>query len=680
LTDGSGLQQFVSAYVVEAEEHLETATSQLLGVENALRTGGANLKGIREAFRALHTIKGLSAMVGVEPVVGIAHRMESVLRAHDRQATKLPLESLDVLFSGLKAMRAQIDAFGAGKAVPSASPELVRALDALDIEHSAELTELPPLDLQPALAAKLGVLEQEQLREGLNQGRRALRVDFTPTAEKSARGVTITQVREKTQQLAEIVKVFPISSPGAPGSGLAFTLILLTSATDAEIAEAASADPDSVHVLAEAPTPALAPAPASAPMPELDRADDDLELSATRAPQRGVVRVDVSRLDETVEGLSALIVTRFRLARAVKSLREKGVDTRELDEIVNDNGRQLKNLRSAILRVRMVPVAEVLDRIPLIVRSLRRTMDRKVRLELEPGGAELDKAVAERVFPALVHLIRNAVDHAIETPDERARRGKPEDGLVRVECSASSNRWLELRVIDDGRGIDAVAVAQKAQAPTPTSDDALLGLICRSGLSTRDVATTVSGRGMGMEIVQRILTEQLGGELSLHTELGRGTTFTLKVPLSISVIDAFSFMCAGQRFVTPVGTVDEIVEVDPNALVGGPQLSGGAGVKLVKHRGKVVPLLSLAEVFEMGGTTAEKTALIVRRGTDTVAFGIDRMLGQQEVVVRPLSDDLVKVPGVSGATDLGDGRPTLVLDLFALGARLSATPARLESP
>lgn len=679
MTDGSGLKQFVSAYAVEAEEHLETATTQLLGVENALRSGGANLKGVREAFRALHTIKGLSAMVGVEQVVAIAHRMESVLRAHDRQAAKLPLEAVDVLFAGLKAMRGQIDAFAGGKPVPSASPELLRSLDALDIEQAVQLTELPPLNLDATLAAKLGVMEQEQLREGLNQGRRALRVDFTPTAEKSARGITITQVREATQKVAEIVKVFPISNPGKSGSGLAFTLVLLTSATDEEIAAAASADPDSIQLLAQAPQPLTAPA--DAPLVETPGAEEDLELSAPRAPQRGVVRVDVGRLDDTVEGLSALIVTRFRLARAVKSLREKGVDTRELEEIVNDNGRQLKNLRSAILRVRMVPVAEVLDRIPLIVRSLRRTIDRKIRLELEPGGAELDKAVAERVFPALVHLIRNAVDHAIETPDERARRGKPEDGLVRIECSASSNRWLELRVIDDGRGIDAEAVARKARVPVPASGEALLALICRSGLSTRDVATTVSGRGMGMEIVQRILTEQLGGELSLHTELGKGTIFTLKVPLSISVIDAFSFLCAGQRFVTPVGTIEEIVEVEQATLVGGPQVSSGAGVKLVRHRGKVVPLLSLAEVFEMSEAATEKTALIVRRGADAVAFGIDKMLGQQEVVVRPLSDELVRVPGVAGATDLGDGRPTLVLDLFALGTRLSAGNASLmESP
>jgi len=324
-------------------------------------------------------------------------------------------------------------------------------------------------------------------------------------------------------------------------------------------------------------------------------------------------------------------------------------------------------------------VAELLERAPLIVRNLRRTMNRLVRLELDPGGAELDKAVTERLFPALVHLLRNAVDHAIETPDERVRRGKPEEGLIRIECTSASNRWLEMRISDDGRGIDPEAVARRAGVPVPSNTAGLLALICRSGLSTREVATTVSGRGMGMEIVQRIVTEQLGGELTLHSELGRGTTFALRVPLSISVIDAFSFVCAGQRFVTPVGTVEEIVEVDRRALVDAPNASGAAPIKLVRHRGRVVPLLSLARLFSLDTGGTENTALIVRRGEDAVAFAVERMLGQQEVVVRPFHDALVRVPGVSGATDLGDGQPTLVLDLFSLGARGSGVEQAVQA-
>lgn len=669
MAETSDLQEFVAAYVVEAEEHLETASTQLLAVENALRAGSANLKGVREAFRAIHTVKGLSAMVGVEPVVTIAHRMESILRGHDRRAAKLPLDSIDVLLSGLRSMRELVNTFGEGKLVPLPHPELLRALDALDAGHGVEASELPSLELDEQLSKKLGPLELEQLRAGLSDGQRVVRIDFTPSVEKSALGITINQVRERTQRLGEIVKVFPVANPapGASAGGLAFVIVLLTTAANSAVAEAASVDESSLRVLAQ---------PTASPPPVL--VDDGLDaddapavpaLDEARSRQRGVVRVDVSRLDETVEGLSALIVTRFKLARAVKALREKGIDTRALEEIVTDNARQLRTLRSAILRVRMVPVAELLERTPLIVRNLRRTMNRLVRLELEPGGAELDKAVAERLFPALVHLLRNAVDHAIETPDERIRRGKPEEGLICIECSSTSNRWLEMRISDDGRGIDPQAVARRANAAVPSNAAGLLALICRSGLSTRDIATTVSGRGMGMEIVQRIVTEQLGGELTLSSEVGRGTTFTLRVPLSISVIDAFSFLCAGQRFVTPVGTVEEIVEVDRRAVIDAPSPGGTAPLRLVRHRGRVVPLLSLARLFALDADSSENTALIVRRGDEAVAFAVDRMLGQQEVVVRPLNDVLVRVPGVSGATDLGDGQPTLVLDLFSLSTR-----------
>jgi two-component system chemotaxis sensor kinase CheA len=682
VAEANGLQEFVSAYVLEAEEHLETASTQLLAIEQALRTGGANLRALREAFRALHTIKGLSAMVGVEPVVMIAHRMEALLRASDRRGAKLPVESIDVLLNGVRAIQSRVRAFGAGKPVPQPDPELVRALDALDTEHGSELNEPPALELEPALAAKLGALELEQLRSGLADGQRALRVDFKPSLEKSARGVTINQVREQVQRIGDVVKVFPTSQPPAPGEagGLSFVIVLLTHASDKVVADAASVEESSVQVLA-AMTPRALPVPSTEGDLALGLDDEDpLDAMAQdlHVPQRGVVRVDVSRLDDTVEGLSALLVTRFRLARSVRALRDKGADTRELEAIVNDNARQLRSLRATILRVRMVPVSELLDRIPLIVRSLRRTMNRQVRLELDAGGAEVDKAVAERLFPALVHLIRNAVDHAIETPDERARRGKPEEGLIRIECSSRSNRWLEMSISDDGRGIDPQAVASRAGAPLPATEAGLLELICRSGLSTRDVATTTSGRGMGMEIVKRIVNEQLGGELTLHSELGKGTSFKLMVPLSISVVDAFSFVCGGQRFVTPVVTVDEIIEISPEDVVESVALPGQRPIRLVRRRGRAVPLLSLANLFSIAPGTEAK-ALVVRRGDETLAFAIERMLGQQEVVVRPLNDRLIKVPGVSGATDLGDGQPTLVLDLLSLGASVSGRRMELNA-
>jgi two-component system chemotaxis sensor kinase CheA len=666
------LAEFVSAYVLEAEEHLSTANTHLLATEIAIRAGEANLRGVREVFRALHTVKGLSAMVGVEPVVVLSHRMEALLRTADRSHARLPPGAVDVLLRGVQAIEQRVRAFRDGRSVEPAPVGLLREIDMFDAEAPVGLAggELA-LDLPPELSSKLGAAELEQLQVGLAAGKKALCVSFEPSTEKAERGVTIKVVREALEGLGDIVKVVPVSLQGsASGAGLASAIILLTTHEQERIGAAIDG-----QLLV---TSVAAPAPPSeqASLPELELAENEQDFEAQ---QQGFVRVNVARLDESVERLSALIVNRFRMNRAIAKLTSEGVDTRELLQIQNESGRQLRDLRGAIFRVRMVPTADLLERIPLLVRGLRRAVDRLVNVQIDAGSTEVDKAVAERLFPALVHLVRNAVDHAIESPDERVRRGKPPEGLLKISCAARSDTWLELLVADDGRGIDREAIARKARRDLPTSDAGLLELLCAPGLSTREIATTTSGRGMGMEIVKRTV-EQLGGELSLHTELGVGSTFVLRVPLSLSIVDGFSFECGQQRFVVPVSSVDEIIEVEESALVHSPSSSrGGLPVAMLERRGQVLPLLSLAGVLGLGAGRSDKKALIVRRGAEAIAFAVERMLGQQEVVVRPLEDDLVRVRGVAGATDLGDGRPTLVLDLAGLGAALNRRELELQS-
>jgi two-component system chemotaxis sensor kinase CheA len=672
------LREFIVAYLVEAEEHLAQANSQLLALDDSLRRGENNPRAVRETFRALHTIKGLSAMVGVEPVVAIAHRMESFLRQFDRSGASFPLEAIDTLLAGVRAIERQIAGLGTGAAPAAAPAELLTALDSLTLA-AAPLSRVvvPEIDLEPALLAKLVPFEIEQIVTGVNAGQRAVRAEFYPSAARSAEGLSINSVRERVGKLAEVVRVLPRAVPAtseAPG-GLSFVLLLLTRDTDEHLAEAVGVEASTLRTLCSSPPP-LAATPA--PLEEEPAFFDDTAFDAQA--RKGVVRVAVGRLDDALEGLSSLIVTRFRLARAIAELGERGANTRELQQIMLDNKRQLRDLRAAIVRIRMVPVSELLDRIPLLVRGLQRAVNRAVRLELEGGSAELDKAVSERLFPVIVHLVRNAVDHAIETPDERLRRGKPQEGLLRISCSARSNTRLEVIVTDDGRGIDRVAVARKAGVAVPEDDAGLLDLLCMPGLSTREIVTTTSGRGIGMEIVKRVVVDELGGELELSTALGKGSTFTLRVPLTISIVDAFSFECAQQRFVVPVAMVDEIVEVNPAEVVHTPSNDDGSPeVDVILRRGQAVPMLKLARVFRMAGAeVATPKAIVVRRAGSPVAFGVDRMLGQQEIVIRPVDDLLVRVPGVSGATDLGDGKPTLVLDLVALSVSLSASERELR--
>ena len=658
------LAEFLHGFVIEADEHLGRASKNLLEVEADLKRGSPSPRAVRDLYRSLHTIKGLSAMMAIEPIVQIAHGLETALRAADQAGGRLPVASLDLMMRGLQQIEARVAALGAGKVVAPVAPDLLDALEQLPAAGPAgqPAASTAPAALPPEIAERLTDSERVQLAAA---GQRAVRVDFTPSGERSAAGTNITLVRERLSALGEIVKVVPLSRPRsatAPG-GLVFAVLLVTDAPAAALAAAASASERDVLRLVEGPTAGPAAAPVIA-------AAEDIELDEGAA-RKGVVRVDVARLDQALEKLSELVVTRFRLQRALEQLHEAGSDVRPLNQIAQELARQLRDLRGSIMGARLVPVAELLERLPLLVRGLERTTGKAVDLELDTGRAELDKAVAERVFPAIIHLVRNTVDHALEPADERLRRGKPARGQLRVHCREQANNLLELIIEDDGRGVDAAALAQRAGVQPPATSEGLLALMCQPGLSTRREASTTSGRGMGMNIVRRTV-EELGGQLALQTTPGAGTTFTVAIPLSITIVDAFSFRCGEQPFVVPVSAVEEIVEVDPGQVTRAPSGKGRAPLRMLDRRGSAIPLMSLERVFhlEPAGTELRK-AIVVRRDGQRYGFEVDQMLGHQEVVVRPLEDPLVRQPGIVGSTDLGDGRPTLVLDLVSLCGKLS---------
>jgi two-component system chemotaxis sensor kinase CheA len=680
VTDGTfDSTHFIAGFIAEAEEHLASTNTNLLSVEQAAAKGQSTPRQVRDLFRSLHTIKGLAGMVGVEPIVDIAHAMEAVLREADRAAGRLPPGAVELLLNGTRAIEQRVAALGKRHAVAPTPANLVAALNALRQAGGEHPHAAVQISLPEDLAGKLSPAERAQLVQGLQEGRRAMTLRFLPAQERANAGVTITSVRERVAAVAEIVKVVPQAVPAtddAPG-GLAFLLILLTANDDATVAEAGA-------TTAGALVPIVLATPAAV-LDAIDFTDDDEEdqndLHDVDPRRRGIVRVEVARLDDALEKLSSLVVTQFRLIRTVAALKETGVDVRELAQVIAENRRQLRDLRASIMRARMVSVSELLERVPLIMRGLSRATGKDARLDITTGKTELDKAVAERIFPAVVHLVRNAVDHALETPAARQAAGKAPVGLVSVACFERSDSQLELTITDDGRGIDAAAVARRAGTPVPATDDALLDLLTRPGLSTKTEITTTSGRGVGMDVVKRIVDE-LHGSLSMRTTPGQGTTFSLLIPLSITIVDAFSFLCGGETFVVPVAMVEEIQEIDLGQAIRGPdrRKSSRGGIErrrvtratdMIQRRGQAVPVLRLDEILGLESPVdPRRKAIVVRRNGEPFAFAVDRMLGQQEVVVRPLDDQLVRVAGVSGTTDLGDGRPTLVLDLVALGGKL----------
>lgn len=644
------LSEFVSGFLAEADDHLRSIHSNLMLVDKAVQLRSPNPRAVRELFRSLHTMKGLAAMVGVEPIVEIAHSMERVLRDADQSGGWLPGQAFEPLLSGTKAITQRVNALASGKLVADPPADLLAALDAIDT-HAVEGPANPPtLLLDASVLSKLNGSDKEQLANP-GAGSRSFQLSFTPSPERAARGLTITAVRERLTSIAEIVKVLPA---GGGAAAIRFLFLVVSAASEQELAAVTECSLEEVVPIAQ-------------PKKAVVLADEPAEVEGSLSGAAGMLRVDVRRVDAAMDALGELLVTRFRLSRAVAELKDKGVDVRGLQEIVLDTQRRLRDVRALVLGLRMISLSELLERLPILVRGLQTTTGKPVQLRVDAGNAEIDKGVGERLWPVLVHLIRNAIDHGLESADERARAGKPKQGTILVSCVRTSNSQIEISIEDDGGGVNAEQVASRAGRPIPGDDAGLLELITQPGLSTRDAATATSGRGMGLDIVRRIVVGELGGELGLRTRLGQGTCFTLKVPVTVAVVDAFRFKSAEQHFLVPVSTVEELVEVEPAEVVSAPVMGpASASAALFTRRGKTMPFLELGDLVGVPGGGRSKKAIIVRRNDQYFAFGVERLIDHHEVIVRRLTDPLVDVAGVAGAADLGDGQPTLLLDLVGL--------------
>jgi two-component system chemotaxis sensor kinase CheA len=661
------LKEFVAGFLLEADEHIHSVNRNLVDTSEALKKNLPEPRAIREFFRSIHTIKGLASMVGAEPIVDISHEMESILRVSDKNGGQISDRALNLLLEGTRAIEERVRAISKNgiENVPLAPKNLVEAL-ALEASSTIKnkVTIKPELNLATEIQKFLSASDKEEIFQASLSNKRVVLIEFQPSTEKAAQGYSITSVRDHLNKLGNLVKVIPQTSQQAP-TGIAFLIIFVTdkkneellinsgftAAEISEISNAVQTSTEEMSVFSEEP---------------------QMIADEWTPGEHSSIRVDVRRLDDALERLSELVVTRFKLARVVAKLTEEGVDTRELTSVISDHTRQLKRLRTAITESRMVPLTELLQRVPLVVRGLTKDSGKKINVIIQASSAEVDKAVADKIFPAIIHLVRNAVDHALETATERTKHNKDETGTLTIICDDSSGTSLILTIKDDGRGIDKDLVAKKAGKSQARTDEELLAQISLPGLSTRDNVTHTSGRGMGMDIVKKTI-ELLGGVFSLKTIIGEGTSFTLKVPVSVTIIDVFSFISNGQTFVAPIAMIEEIIEIDHAKIIKTPvPLNDDFQPNLIQHRGEAIPLFALDSILNKRkhvGLLPPK-ALIIQRGKGAIAFGVDKMLGQQEVVVRPLDDKLFRMPGMNGATDLGDGLPTLVLDLATLGAEM----------
>ncbi len=701
-------------FVSEVDELLEKMRADLADLGDQRARGALVPDLVNRLFRSAHTLKGVSGMFGLEGIGALSHRLEDIL--DDLRMGRLDpgAPALDLLDEAVAVLAVEVECVGRDEATPEGSAELrhlrERIEAALHADPAAASSE--PLAVDETLLRALTEYEEHRLRESLRSGHSLYVVDAAFDLLAFEEG--LAEVSESSRALGEIISTLP--APGdAPESQIRFSLIV-ASELDAETFErrldlsaasvrlvhaggVATVRPDPVSERpdtaaeepaspatarehageepaidpAEPPAAATASAASNASSGGADASDefharpaDDLESLKSISE---TVRVDIRKLDELMNLVGELVIQRGAIGAIVEQLLgEPRIArlARELAKAHKTLDRKLQELQAGVLEVRMVPMRQVFEKLSRVVRRLRREAGKDVRLEIHGGDTELDKLIVEELSDPLMHIVRNAFDHALESPGERLAAGKPAEGTIRLEAYQRGNHVV-IEVSDDGRGIDLERVRERAVARGLIDPDALLtpkqtlDLILLPGFSTRDEITETSGRGVGMDVVRENVTA-LGGLIHLQSRHGHGTTISLTLPITLAIIQALVVGVGEQRFAIPLTAVLETLLVEPVEIL------RSEGRELLNLRGEPLSLRRLHAEFGLPAPAAGARQAVVVVGLGDVRAGllVDRLEGQQDAVLKPIQGPIRAVHGVAGATELGDRGTVLVVDIAAL--------------
>lgn len=646
--DHSRFSEFLADYFVECDEHLSIARRSLLSLEPLIQKGNVDRRLLDELFRSFHSLKGLSAMVGFQEAEQLAHHLETYLGIARKNQVALNLPGLEALIEGVATLELIIAARRDQERPPDVSSLLERIGRLVPVSAPGDGSSAGEKSSQSPISS---VREKADfIAEKTSQGARAWQITFAPSAELVARGIDVNSVRQRLQALGEIAHSEPLI---AAGGQIQFVFILISTAAAEEVTALRSDGLTCAPYLPAVDTPQ--------PLQE-PTARSAADTSSTHLTPANVVRVDLQRLDELMRLVGELVLSRARLEDGLRRL--DGVapapQVRALRETSVAIERQLRDLREGVMRVRMVPVREVFMRMRFVIRDLMRDAGKQVALHFSGEDTQIDKYVVEHIMDPLLHLVRNAVGHGLERPEERLAAGKPVEGQLHLRARTTGETVI-IDVEDDGRGIDVQAVMARAQAiglesPVAIDSASLIDLLCIPGLSTREHSDRVSGRGIGMDVVRKSV-EELGGSLTLDTVPGRGSRFELQLPLTLAITDALIVTVGRERFAVPQVAVREIIRIEPGSTT---LLEKN---ELLNYRRGALPMVRLSQTIGAGvSAETEHYALVVGESANAIAIVVDRVLGLREIVVRPLTDRLVQVPGIAGATELGDGRVVLILD------------------
>jgi len=618
------LAQYAELFLAEAKEHLAAVNDLLLAWER----DPASREPIGGIFRAVHTIKGMAATMGYTPVADLAHRMENLLDGLRRTERAPSGEVLELLFRSTDALESGVNAAVAGRE-SAAAADVTSALERAAAEFQPARRAAPPRAAEAAPEPRLGA------GAGV-----AVRVTLKPDA--ALKGPRALVVLARARELGAVDAVYPSAAAFEQDDFDGEFSFRLDSAASAEAIEAKLVQAGEVARVAVG----------AAAEPE-------------RRPEPGTgarhVRVDLRRLDGLMDLIGELVTARGQLLE---------VASRQADSALEEVSRRVSQLatelQDEILRARMTPVWQVFDRFPRLVRDLARRLGKQVEFVIEGKDIELDRALLDELSDPLVHLLRNAVDHGLEPPEERLAAGKPAMGRVTL-AAARERDTVAIRVADDGRGIDRARVLSAAKdrgliesEAEISGEGALIRILARPGFSTAAQVSEVSGRGVGVDVVVTKV-RALGGAVELHTAPGQGSTFTLRLPTSLAIVRALVTRVGEERYAVPLTHVAETVDLDPR------RVTTLEGRDALAFHDRLIPLVHLRRLLRIDGEPpARRPVVVVGVGERYSGLVVDAMLGQQEIMVKPFLSPAGTLPIFTGATILGDGAPVLILDAGGL--------------
>lgn len=698
MSAGIDLSQFFQVFFEEAGENLGTMEQMLLELD----VSAADDEELNAIFRCAHSVKGGAATFGFTDVAELTHQMEALLdklRRHELQPTAQMVDVLLAAGDALKAQLARHQGAGGGEidttellftiktlcdggtvdttavsapvvaAVPAAAsaPATPRAPLKNDV-RVVELTvgELPDMSQADSIVelfkeiAGLGTIEPLDAGRGAD-GMRRFKIT-TASSDSDLLDLFTFHVPRECVRLEPLGPGYGFheGAPGAPPPEVPSTdpgYGFFDDAPGAPTAEAAPAP------AAGAPAGDAAPK-AAAPKVAAPRA----EPKAAAGLDSATLRVSVEKVDQLINLVGELVITQAMLAQ-----NSKGIDAglhQQLTSGLADLERNTRDLQEAVMSIRMIPMSMVFNRFPRMLRDLAAKLGKKVDLVTVGEATELDKGMVEKITDPLTHLVRNSCDHGIESPADRVAKGKPETGTITLVASHQGGS-IVIEVRDDGRGLNRQKLIQKARekgidAPDSMTDQECWNLIFAPGFSTADQVTDVSGRGVGMDVVKKNILS-LGGTVDIDSAEGYGMSVKVRLPLTLAIMDGMSVGVGDECYILPLGSVVESFQVQPNMI----KTIGTTG-RVVEVRDEYMPVIDLEKVFDVPRFDFEHVSnimVVVEAEGARVALLVDELLGQQQVVVKNLEANYRKVPDVSGATIMGDGRVALILDIGTLVRR-----------